>query len=158
MPSVLSTDSILEALPRKRHIAAVVPFRFQGLCSCEHVLYPVLFTSSSSSLTCISRESACTAEARWGTVSRAGAWRRRQRGPASGARKEDRPRPRSPRCNGGDSFSLPGLAVRNLCMRVPLAHEQPEGEQITVFARMVSQDERTAKPILLFLQGSLPPT
>ena len=63
-----------------------------------------------------------------------------------------------PEVQWGDSFSLPGLAVQNLSMQVPLVHEQPDGERITVFARMVSQPGRTIKPLLLFLQGPLPPT
>jgi len=63
-----------------------------------------------------------------------------------------------PEVQWGDSFSLPGLAVQNLSMRVPLVHEQPDGERITVFARMVSQPGRTTKPLLLFLQGPSPPT
>ena len=63
-----------------------------------------------------------------------------------------------PELQWGDSFSLPGLAVQNLTMEVPLAHEQPDGERITVFARMVSQPGRSTKPLLLFLQGLSPPT
>ena len=63
-----------------------------------------------------------------------------------------------PEVQWGLTFSLPGLAVQNLTMQVPLAHEQPDGEQISVFARMVSQPSRTNKPLLLFLQGSVPPT
>jgi hypothetical protein len=57
----------------------------------------------------------------------------------------------------GDSFSLPGLVVQNLSMRVPLSHEQPEGEQITVFARLVSSSSRSREPtgpFLVYLQGS----
>ena len=61
----------------------------------------------------------------------------------------------------GDSFSLPGLIVQNLSMRVPLALEQPEGgEQITVFARLISSSSRSRDPtgpFLLFLQGFSPP-
>ena len=56
----------------------------------------------------------------------------------------------------GDSFSLPGLAVQNLSMRVPLDHEQPEGEELTIFARLVSSSSRSKEPtgpFLLFLQG-----
>ena len=62
-----------------------------------------------------------------------------------------------PEVQWGDSFSLPGLAVQNLSMQMPLVHGQLDGERITVFARMVSQPGRTTKPLLLFLQGSITP-
>ena len=56
----------------------------------------------------------------------------------------------------GDSFSVPGLVVQNVSMRVPLSHEQPRGEQITVFARLVSSSSRSKDPtgpFLIYLQG-----
>ena len=60
----------------------------------------------------------------------------------------------APEVQWGHSFLLPGLTIRDLSMQVPLVHDQPEeGEQISIFARMVSQDSKTAKPLLLFLQG-----
>jgi pimeloyl-ACP methyl ester carboxylesterase len=48
---------------------------------------------------------------------------------------------------------LAGLELTDHEVTVPLDHAQPEGEQITVFAREVGEPDGRARPFLLFLQG-----
>ena len=47
----------------------------------------------------------------------------------------------------------PGLVLVEHEMSVPLDHADPEGEQITVFAREVADPEGRDRPFLVFLQG-----
>jgi len=47
----------------------------------------------------------------------------------------------------------PGLLLTEHEVDVPLDHDQPAGETITVFAREVADPEGTDKPFLVFLQG-----
>jgi pimeloyl-ACP methyl ester carboxylesterase len=46
---------------------------------------------------------------------------------------------------------VPGLVLTEHELRVPLDHQRPDGEQITVFAREVAEGQD--KPYLVFLQG-----
>ncbi|HEX5532971.1 MAG TPA: alpha/beta fold hydrolase [Actinomycetales bacterium] len=48
---------------------------------------------------------------------------------------------------------VPGLALTEHELEVPLDHQRPEGEQITVFAREVADPDGGDKPYLVFLQG-----
>ena len=49
--------------------------------------------------------------------------------------------------------SLPGLVLGDHELEVPLDHADPNGEQITIFAREVAEPEGRAKPFLVYLQG-----
>jgi pimeloyl-ACP methyl ester carboxylesterase len=53
----------------------------------------------------------------------------------------------------GDELALPGLIVIEHSFDVPLDHEQPDGERITVFAREVADPDGREKPFLVYLQG-----
>jgi pimeloyl-ACP methyl ester carboxylesterase len=48
---------------------------------------------------------------------------------------------------------IPGLVLTDHELTVPVDHEAPDGEQLTVFAREVADPEGTDKPFLVFLQG-----
>jgi pimeloyl-ACP methyl ester carboxylesterase len=48
---------------------------------------------------------------------------------------------------------IPGLVLIEHEFRVPLDHADPAGEQITVFAREVSDPQGRERPFLVFLQG-----
>jgi pimeloyl-ACP methyl ester carboxylesterase len=50
-------------------------------------------------------------------------------------------------------MALPGLAVIEHSLEVPLDHEDPDGPQITVFAREVADAEGRGRPFLVYLQG-----
>src|ERR1041384_5825430 len=47
----------------------------------------------------------------------------------------------------------PGLVLTEHELDVPLDHDQPEGERITVFAREVADPDGRDRPFLVFLQG-----
>ena len=49
--------------------------------------------------------------------------------------------------------SIPGLLLTEHEFAVPLDHDAPDGERITVFAREVADPEGRDRPFLLFLQG-----
>jgi pimeloyl-ACP methyl ester carboxylesterase len=49
--------------------------------------------------------------------------------------------------------TVPGLVVTEHELRVPLDHDEPGGEQITVFAREVADPDGRDRPFLVFLQG-----
>jgi pimeloyl-ACP methyl ester carboxylesterase len=49
--------------------------------------------------------------------------------------------------------TIPGLFVAEHELQVPLDHAQPDGEQITLFAREVAEPEGREKPFIVFLQG-----
>jgi hypothetical protein len=53
------------------------------------------------------------------------------------------------------TYRRPGLVCTDYTLDVPLDHDQPDGRQITVFAReaMAPGKERADLPWLLFLQG-----
>jgi pimeloyl-ACP methyl ester carboxylesterase len=51
------------------------------------------------------------------------------------------------------SHRIPGLVITEHELRVPLDHDMPEGERITVFAREVADPDGGDRPLLLFLQG-----
>ncbi len=51
------------------------------------------------------------------------------------------------------TFHAPGLIVTEHELPVPLDHADPDGEQITVFAREVADPEGRDRPYLVFLQG-----
>jgi pimeloyl-ACP methyl ester carboxylesterase len=48
---------------------------------------------------------------------------------------------------------IPGLVLIDHELAVPLDHADPEGEQITIFAREVAEPEGREKPFLVFFQG-----
>ena len=50
-------------------------------------------------------------------------------------------------------YSVPGLVMTDHELEVPLDHADPNGEQITLFAREVAEPEGRAKPYLVYLQG-----
>jgi pimeloyl-ACP methyl ester carboxylesterase len=52
-----------------------------------------------------------------------------------------------------DTFHIPGLVLTDHELEVPLDHDDPSGETITVFAREVAEPEGREKPFLVFLQG-----
>jgi pimeloyl-ACP methyl ester carboxylesterase len=47
----------------------------------------------------------------------------------------------------------PGLLITEHELRLPLDHTEPDGEQLTVFAREVADPDGLDRPILVFLQG-----
>jgi pimeloyl-ACP methyl ester carboxylesterase len=51
------------------------------------------------------------------------------------------------------SYSVPGLVMIDHELQVPLDHTDPDGDQITVFAREVAEPEGRDKPFLVFFQG-----
>ena len=51
------------------------------------------------------------------------------------------------------SHAVAGLVLTDHELQVPLDHADPDGEQITVFAREVAEPEGRDKPFLVFLQG-----
>lgn len=52
------------------------------------------------------------------------------------------------------AVTLPGVRLTDHWLDVPLDHADPDGEQITVYAREVrAPDDETGRPWLLFLQG-----
>jgi pimeloyl-ACP methyl ester carboxylesterase len=51
------------------------------------------------------------------------------------------------------SYSLPGLVMTDHELQVPLDHADPDGKQITVFAREIAEPEGRDKPFLVFFQG-----
>jgi pimeloyl-ACP methyl ester carboxylesterase len=48
---------------------------------------------------------------------------------------------------------IPGLVLTEHELQVPLDHAQPDGAQITVFAREVAEPDGLDKPFLVYLQG-----
>ncbi|WP_168581494.1 alpha/beta fold hydrolase [Gephyromycinifex aptenodytis] len=48
---------------------------------------------------------------------------------------------------------VPGLLLTDHTIQVPLDHSEPEGEQITLYAREVATRDSSDKPYLVFLQG-----
>jgi pimeloyl-ACP methyl ester carboxylesterase len=52
-----------------------------------------------------------------------------------------------------DELTIPGLRLVEHELEVPLDHDQPDGEQITIFAREVADPDGLDRPPLLFLQG-----
>jgi pimeloyl-ACP methyl ester carboxylesterase len=50
-------------------------------------------------------------------------------------------------------LTIPGLRLVEHELAVPLDHDEPDGEQITIFAREVADPEGLDRPLLLFLQG-----
>ncbi len=50
-------------------------------------------------------------------------------------------------------ISLPGVVVIEHTFEVPLDHERPDGERITVFARELADPEGRDRPFLVYLQG-----
>ena len=50
-------------------------------------------------------------------------------------------------------YRIPGLVVRDHELAVPLDHERPDGETITIFAREVADPDGTDRPFLVFFQG-----
>jgi pimeloyl-ACP methyl ester carboxylesterase len=48
---------------------------------------------------------------------------------------------------------IPGLVITEHELSLPLDHDMPDGEQITVFAREVADPDGANRPFLLFLQG-----
>lgn len=55
-----------------------------------------------------------------------------------------------------NSYRMPGRHVTDCSLDVPLDHNRPDGEQITIFARVVAAAGRAYDdlPFLLWLQGS----
>ena len=53
----------------------------------------------------------------------------------------------------GATVRVAGHRVTEHRLRVPLDHADPDGEQLTVFAREVAADGGEDRPVLLFLQG-----
>ena len=51
------------------------------------------------------------------------------------------------------SHRLPGLVLTEHEISVPLDHAQPDGAQISVFAREVADPDGRDKPFLVFFQG-----
>src|SRR5437588_3360617 len=51
------------------------------------------------------------------------------------------------------SFAVPGLLLTEHEFSVPLDHDTPDGEQITVFAREVADPDGLQRPFLVYLQG-----
>jgi pimeloyl-ACP methyl ester carboxylesterase len=51
------------------------------------------------------------------------------------------------------ALTTPGLRLVEHEFAIPLHHEQPDGERITVFAREVADLDGLDRPLLLFLQG-----
>jgi pimeloyl-ACP methyl ester carboxylesterase len=52
-----------------------------------------------------------------------------------------------------DARLISGRLVREHCFRVPLDHQQPDGERIDVFARELAEPDGRERPFLVFLQG-----
>ena len=52
-----------------------------------------------------------------------------------------------------DELTIPGLRLVEHELAVPLDHDEPDGEQITIFAREVADLDGLDRPLLLFLQG-----
>jgi pimeloyl-ACP methyl ester carboxylesterase len=50
-------------------------------------------------------------------------------------------------------FAAPGLLLTEHEFSVPLDHDRPDGERITVFAREVADPDGRDRPLLVFLQG-----
>jgi pimeloyl-ACP methyl ester carboxylesterase len=53
----------------------------------------------------------------------------------------------------GDEIRLPGLVSIEHTFEVPLDHDHPAGDRITVFARELSAPDGRERPFLLYLQG-----
>jgi pimeloyl-ACP methyl ester carboxylesterase len=51
------------------------------------------------------------------------------------------------------SVQVPGLQLTEHELTVPLDHQRPDGERITVFAREVAAPDGRERPLLVFLQG-----
>jgi pimeloyl-ACP methyl ester carboxylesterase len=51
------------------------------------------------------------------------------------------------------SYLVPGLVLSEHEFAVPLDHDRPDGERITVFAREVAHPDGRDRPFLVFLQG-----
>lgn len=51
------------------------------------------------------------------------------------------------------TFALPGLVTTEHEVSVPLDHDRPDGQQLTVFAREVAAPDGRDRPFLVFLQG-----
>lgn len=51
------------------------------------------------------------------------------------------------------TYALPGLVMRDHELEVPLDHADPNGEQLTVFAREIAEPDGLDKPFLVFFQG-----
>jgi pimeloyl-ACP methyl ester carboxylesterase len=52
-----------------------------------------------------------------------------------------------------ETFRIPGLVLTEHELAVPLDHARPDGEQLTLFAREISEPDGRRKPYLLYLQG-----
>jgi len=48
---------------------------------------------------------------------------------------------------------IPGLVLTEHEFTAPLRYSEPDGEQITLFAREVASPEGRERPFLVFLQG-----
>jgi pimeloyl-ACP methyl ester carboxylesterase len=53
----------------------------------------------------------------------------------------------------GDEIFLPGLVAIEHSFEIPLDHDDPAGERITVFARELADPDGRAQPFLVFFQG-----
>lgn len=51
------------------------------------------------------------------------------------------------------TWTVPGLELTDLTLDVPLDHDRPGGEQISLFARIVAEPGADDKPYLVYLQG-----
>ncbi len=51
------------------------------------------------------------------------------------------------------TYRTPGLVLTEHELRVPLDHQQPDGREITVFAREVAAHDGSDRPFLVYLQG-----
>ncbi len=52
-----------------------------------------------------------------------------------------------------NELTIPGLRLVEHELAVPLDHDQPDREQITIFAREIADPDGLDRPLLLFLQG-----
>jgi pimeloyl-ACP methyl ester carboxylesterase len=52
-----------------------------------------------------------------------------------------------------DVHAVPGLVLTEHEFSVPLDHERPDGERITVFAREIAEPDGRDRPLLVYLQG-----
>lgn len=50
-------------------------------------------------------------------------------------------------------YAVPGLVLTDHELTVPLDHSDPNGEQITLFAREIAEPDGRSKPFLVFFQG-----
>jgi pimeloyl-ACP methyl ester carboxylesterase len=52
-----------------------------------------------------------------------------------------------------DVHAIPGLVLTEHELSVPLDHDRPEGDRITIFAREVADPDGRDRPLLVYLQG-----